>query len=96
MNVFMAKASTLTLRALRLAGVDQASILKVYLTTVGPVLEYAVPVWQAICKHLRYMWLSNLWRNIFLFTVFTRLNASGIYIKLGILDPAFIRHQKVA
>ena len=37
-----------SLRVLRRAGVSKASILKVYLTTIRPVLEYAVPVWQFI------------------------------------------------
>ena len=27
---------------------DEMSILKVYLTTIRPVLQYAIPVWQAI------------------------------------------------
>lgn len=37
-----------SLRVLRRAGVDQVSILNVYISTVRPVLEYAVPVWQSI------------------------------------------------
>ena len=34
------------------AGVEQRNILKVYLTTIRPVLEYAVPIWQAIPDYL--------------------------------------------
>ena len=34
------------------AGVDRRSILKVYLSPVTPVLEYAVPVWQSIPNYL--------------------------------------------
>ena len=34
------------------AVVNHANILKVYLTTVRPVLEYAVPVWQSIPGYL--------------------------------------------
>ena len=43
-----------SLRVLRRAGVNHANILKVdvYLTTVRPVLEYAVPVWQSIPGYL--------------------------------------------
>ena len=41
-----------SLRVLRRAGVNHANILKVYLTTVRPVLEYAVPVWQSIPDYL--------------------------------------------
>ena len=37
-----------SLRVLKRAGVDEMSILKVCLTTVRPVLECAIPVWQAI------------------------------------------------
>ena len=37
-----------SLRILRRAGVASLSILKVYLTIIRPVLEYAVPVWQSI------------------------------------------------
>ena len=36
-----------SLRVLRRAGVEQRNILKVYLTTIRPVLKYAVPIWQA-------------------------------------------------
>ena len=48
------KASTklYSLRVLRRAEVEKDNILKVYLTTVRPVLEYAVPVWQAIPDYL--------------------------------------------
>ncbi|KAL9966711.1 hypothetical protein ACROYT_G024828, partial [Oculina patagonica] len=41
-----------SLRVLRRAGVSQANILKIYLSTVRPVLEYAAPVWQAIPGYL--------------------------------------------
>ena len=41
-----------SLWVLRRAGVNHANILKVYLTTVIPVLEYAVPVWQSIPGYL--------------------------------------------
>lgn len=37
-----------SLWVLRWARVDQGSILKVYLGTIGPVMEYAVAVWQLI------------------------------------------------
>ena len=33
-------------------GVDRQSVLKVYLSSVSPVLEYAVPVWQSIPNYL--------------------------------------------
>ena len=39
-------------KVLRRADVSKASILKVYLTTIRPVLEYAVPVWQSIPDYL--------------------------------------------
>jgi hypothetical protein len=35
-----------SLRVLRRAGVEQRNILKVYLTAIRPVLEYAVPIWR--------------------------------------------------
>ena len=41
-----------SLRVLKRAGVDEMSILNVYLTTVRPVLEYAIPVWLAIPDYL--------------------------------------------
>ena len=41
-----------SLRVLCRAGVDPSNILKVYLTTIRPVLEYAVPVWQNIPEYL--------------------------------------------
>ena len=41
-----------SLRVLRRAGVEQRNILKVYLTTIRPVLEYTVPIWQAIPDYL--------------------------------------------
>jgi hypothetical protein len=43
-----------SLRVLRRAGDEQRNILKVYLTTIRPVLEYryAVPIWQAIPDYL--------------------------------------------
>ena len=37
---------------LRQAGVDQASMLKVYTSSVRSLLEYAVPVWQSISGYL--------------------------------------------
>ena len=37
-----------TLQVLQRAGVDEMPMLKVYLTTIRPVLEYAIPVWQVI------------------------------------------------
>ena len=40
------------LRVLRRVGVEQRNILKVYLTTIRPVLEYAVPICQAIPDNL--------------------------------------------
>ena len=43
-----------SLRILRRAGVGSLSILKVYLTIIRPILEYAVPVWQSI---------SNIWSD---------------------------------
>ena len=41
-----------SLRLLFRAGVAQDNILEVYLMTVRPVLEYTVPVWQAIPDYL--------------------------------------------
>ena len=37
---------------LRRARVSQPNILRIYLSTVRPVLEYAVPVWQNIPAYL--------------------------------------------
>ena len=41
-----------SLRILRRAGVDQASMLKVYTSSVRYLLEYALPVWQSIPGYL--------------------------------------------
>ena len=40
------------MRVLKRAGVDEMSILKIYPTALRPVLEYAIPVWQAIPGYL--------------------------------------------
>lgn len=40
------------LRILRRAGVGTDNMLKVYLAIIRPILEYAVPVWQAIPEYL--------------------------------------------
>ena len=41
-----------SLRIIRRAGVDQASILKIYTSSARSLLEYAVPVWQSIPGYL--------------------------------------------
>ena len=41
-----------SLRVLCRAGVEPSNILRVYLTTIRSVLEYAVPVWQNIPEYL--------------------------------------------
>ena len=41
-----------SLRILRRAGVDQASMFKVYTSSVRSLLEYALPVWQSIPDYL--------------------------------------------
>ena len=41
-----------SLRVLRRARVSRPNILRIYLNTVRPVLEYAVPVWQTIPAYL--------------------------------------------
>ena len=66
-----------SLRLLLRAGVAQDHILEVYLSTVRPVLEYSISVWQAILDYLfhvikavqkRGLWgsfiltLSRTWR----------------------------------
>ena len=48
----MVLRSLYSLRVLRRAGVSRASILKVYLTTIRPVLECALPVLQYIPDYL--------------------------------------------
>ena len=40
------------LRILVRVGVKKRSIIKVYVTMIRPILEYAVPVWQSIPEHL--------------------------------------------
>ena len=54
MNYIVNKAckKLYSLRVLYRAGVSRASILKEYLTTIRPVLEYAVPVWQSVADYL--------------------------------------------
>ena len=39
-----------SLRLLERADVTTTGILKVYLSVIRPILEYAVPVWQSICE----------------------------------------------
>ena len=41
-----------SLRVLRRASVSQSNMLRIYLGSVRPVLEYAVPVWQDIPAYL--------------------------------------------
>ena len=41
-----------SLRLLKSAGVEKRNILRVYTTTIRPILEYAAPVWQAILPNL--------------------------------------------
>ena len=41
-----------SLKALHRAGVCKGNILKIYLSMVRPMLEYAAPVWQAIPAYL--------------------------------------------
>ena len=54
MNYIVNKAckKLYSLRVPYRAGVSRASILKEYLTTIRPVLEYAVPVWQSVADYL--------------------------------------------
>ena len=54
MNYIVNKAckKLYSLRVLYRAGVSRASILKEYLTTIRPVLEDAVPVWQSVADYL--------------------------------------------
>ena len=54
MNYIVNKAckKLYSLRVLYRAGVSRASIVKEYLTTIRPVLEYAVPVWQSVADYL--------------------------------------------
>ena len=54
MNYIVNKAykKLYSLRVLYRAGVSRANILKEYLTTIRPVLEYAVPVWQSVADYL--------------------------------------------
>ncbi len=48
---YITKKACKKLYSLR-AGVRQANILKIYLSTVRPVLEYFAPVWQAMPGYL--------------------------------------------
>ena len=48
-----------SLRLLRRAGVSTTGMLKVYLSVIRPILEYAVPVWQSICK-MQYEKLESI------------------------------------
>ena len=43
-----------SLHILRKAGVETNKMLKVYFTIIRPILEYAVPVWQAIPEYLSH------------------------------------------
>ena len=54
MNYIVNKAckKLYSLRVLYRAGVSRASILKEHLTTIRPVLEYVVPVWQSVPDYL--------------------------------------------
>ena len=38
---------------------------------------------------------ENLLMSSLVGTVFSRLNAGGVYLKLGLVDPAFIRAQRL-
>lgn len=41
-----------SLRLLKRSVVEPENILKVYLSTIRPVLEYAIPIWQSIPDYL--------------------------------------------
>ena len=48
----LAKYYIYSLRILRKAGVEVKNMLNVYLAIIRPILEHAVPVWQAIPEYL--------------------------------------------
>ena len=70
---------------LRRAGVSVTGMLKVYLSVIRPILEYAVPVWQSICE-MQSEKLESIQRralNVILPTVETykdALNSAGLEI----------------
>ena len=43
-----------SLRILKRSGVEPSNIVKVYLSTIRPTLEYCVPIWQAIPDFLSH------------------------------------------
>ena len=51
-----------SLRVLRKAGAEVKNMLKVYFAIIRPILEYAVPVWQAIPEYLsqKFVTLKSL------------------------------------
>ena len=54
-TVILTKKSSKKLYSLRLlkrSVVEHENILKVYLSTIRPVLEYAIPIWQSIPDYL--------------------------------------------
>ena len=51
-----------SLRILRKAGVGTDNMLKVYLAIIRPILEYALPVWQAIPEYLSYK-IESVWKR---------------------------------
>ena len=71
-----------SLRVLRRARVSQSNMLRIYLGSVRPVLEYAVPVWQDIpvylseaignCRNVR-----GLGKSMVVFRLFEKLRYSN-------------------
>ena len=47
---YIYKKACKRLYSLRRAGVPTTGMLKVYLSVIRPILEYAGPVWQSICE----------------------------------------------
>ena len=79
------------LRVLRRAGVSQANILKIYLSTVRPVLEYAVPVWQAIPDYLSVT-IEQIQRRA-LYIIYPEAESYTHALQLAQLDRLEIRRD---
>ena len=73
-----------SLRILKRCGIPQSSLVKVYLSLIRPVLEYAVPVWQNLTQALACS-LENVQKRV-LHIIFPTSNYSDVLVAAGLLS----------
>ena len=81
------------LRILVRVGVKKRSIIKVYVTMIRPILEYAVPVWQSIPEHLCQK-IESIQRRA-LRIIFPEAGSYNEALQLTKLDTLFNRRVSI-